>query len=175
MEALPNILETERLALRVFTQADAPFIIQLLNTEGWLHFIGNKHVHTEEQAKAYLQQGPLKSYEENGYGLCLVQQKNNGSPIGMCGLLKRDFLDFPDIGFAFLPEFFGQGYAYEMALAVLQHAKDNLQIKNVQAVVMPSNHRSKRLLEKLGMTSKKNIIFPGETEELLLYEKQWHP
>src|SRR5688572_4300133 len=108
------VLETARLRLREFTLEDTPFIIALLNSPGWLQFIGDRNVRTPEQARGYLEHGPFKSYRENGYGLCLVEQKESGNPVGMCGVLKRDTLDSPDIGFAFLPGFQGQGYALEI-------------------------------------------------------------
>jgi RimJ/RimL family protein N-acetyltransferase len=163
------ILRTQRLTLRMLTHDDAPFIIQLLNSEGWLKFIGDKNVHTIDQAIHYLEQGPLKSYAENGFGLSLVERNSDGVAIGVCGLLKRNFLDSPDIGFAFLPEFSGQGYALEIAEATLTHATTSLNQQTILAVVMPANHRSVRLLEKIGMTFEKTITFPSDSEELLLY------
>jgi len=110
-----EILHTERLVLRKFTVEDTAFIIELLNTEGWLKYIGNRNVKTTEQAKEYLQNGPMKSYEENGFGLALVQLKTNQKPIGMSGLIKRNYLEHPDIGFAFLPGYTGHGYAFEIS------------------------------------------------------------
>lgn len=101
------ILETERLILRQFTIHDTKFIIELVNSPGWIENIGDRNIKTEEQARRYLQDGPLRSYEVNGFGLSLVEIKNDGTPIGMCGILKRDNLENPDIGFAFcrhLPE-----------------------------------------------------------------------
>ena len=107
------ILETERLRLKEFTLEDAAFILQLLNSPGWLKYIGDKQVRTEEQARNYLQQGPIKSYSENGFGLAMVETKTDQNPIGICGLLKRTSLPNPDIGFAFLPLYWGQGLALE--------------------------------------------------------------
>src|SRR6478736_8102385 len=113
------ILETERLQLRQFEIDDAEFIVELVNTPGWLKFIGDRNIKTTEDAIRYLQNGPMKSYQENGFGLSLVEEKGNRKSIGMCGILKRDSLENPDIGFALLPEFVGKGYAFEIALATV--------------------------------------------------------
>jgi RimJ/RimL family protein N-acetyltransferase len=143
--------------------------LQLLNSQGWLKYIGDKQVHTEEQARNYLQQGPIKSYSENGFGLSLVETKADQKPIGMCGLLKRTALPNPDIGFAFLHEYNNQGYAYEIANATLQYAKSELDISIVLAIVMPENTKSIALLEKIGLRYVELFQLPTETEKLLLY------
>lgn len=166
---MKNIIETERLTLREFTTADTQFIIQLLNSPGWLEFIGDRNVKTEEQAVNYLLNGPVKSYRENGFGLSLVESKESKTPIGMCGLIKRDHLDNPDIGFAFLPEFTGKGFAYEIVKATMDYAKDVLNISTVLAVTVPANEKSIKLLEKIGLKFYETITFPGETEELMLF------
>src|SRR5687767_3229567 len=116
---MKQILETERLRLREFTLNDTAFIIELLNSPGWLKYIGERNVKTEEQAINYLQNGPMKSYLENGYGLSMVEKKVDDTPIGMCGIIRRETLDNPDIGFAFLPGYEAQGHGYEIASAVL--------------------------------------------------------
>lgn len=162
-------LQTDRLLLREFTIEDAPFIIELVNSPGWLRFIGDKNVHSLEQAKQYLLKGPIKSYHENGFGLSLVLRKLDEKPIGMCGLIKRNFLEYADIGFAFLPKFQRYGYAHEVAAATLQHSKDQLKMEKVFAVVMSTNERSRNLLEKIGLRYIKPTQFPGEKEELMLY------
>jgi RimJ/RimL family protein N-acetyltransferase len=163
------ILETERLKLREFVLADAAFIIELLNSPGWLKFIGNKNVITKEQAINYLEIGPLKSYALNGFGLALVEKKAGQKPIGMCGIIKRDNLDNPDIGFAFLPEFSGNGYAFEIAHATLRYAKESLNLSKISAITLANNARSIRLLGKLGLEFKKPFSFPDSAEELLLF------
>lgn len=163
------ILETERLRLRKFTTADTGFIIALLNSPGWLAYIGDRNVKTEEDAMTYLQNGPLKSYKQNGYGLSLVELKESRLPIGMCGIIKRPDLEYPDIGFAFMPEFTGQGYAYEVATATLMYAKNKLGLEQILAITLPSNERSIRLLEKLGLTYSRIYHFPATNEELLLF------
>ena len=163
------ILETENLKLRELTPEDAPFIVKLVNTEGWLKYIGDRNIKTDEQAIAYLENGPLKSYREHGFGLWLVETKDH-LPIGMCGLLKRDHLENPDIGFAFLPEFMGRGFAHEIATATLAFAKDVLKLKTICAITVPHNNSSIKLLEKIGMKFSNRFYFPNDKkEELLLY------
>ncbi len=162
-------IETERLKMRHLTVSDASFIVELLNSEGWLEYIGDRNVRTIEEAEAYLLNGPIKSYAENGYGLSLVSLKNGNKPIGACGLLKRDYLETADLGFAFLPEYIGQGYGYESASAVLAHAHDELRISSVLAFTVPHNVASIGLLEKLGFRFERVFTMPGEEEELLLY------
>ncbi len=163
------ILQTERLRLREFNTADATFIIQLLNSEGWLKFIGDRQIKTIEQAQNYLISGPMKSYSVNGFGLSMVELKNTHIPIGMCGLIKRDNLLYPDIGFAFLEEFMGKGYAFEVAEETINFAKKNLNKETIKAITLPTNVRSISLLKKLGMTFEKNFSFDGSTEELMLF------
>ena len=162
------MLETERLLLREFTTDDTAFILELVNSAGWLQYIGDRNIKSVEQAKAYLENGPIKSYRENGFGLCLVERKDDAKAIGMCGLLKREYLDTPDMGFAFLPEFNGNGYAYEIANATVEYAKNKLKISTVSAIAMANNEKSIRLLEKMGFSFKKTIFLPTGKEELQL-------
>jgi len=163
------ILETERSKLRELTLDDASFITKLVNSEGWLRYIGERNVKTPEQAQAYLENGPIKSYQENGFGLWLVELKEDKTPIGMCGLLKRDHLENPDIGFAFLPEFTGRGYAFEAASETMRYAKEKLNLSDICAIVMPENKSSVKLLEKIGMKYCKPFRFPDGKGELALY------
>jgi RimJ/RimL family protein N-acetyltransferase len=163
-----KILETERLVLREFTTTDSNFILDLVNSPGWIEYIGDRNIRTTEQAVAYLLNGPMKSYRDNGFGLCMVQLKNEGTPIGMCGIIKRDTLEKPDIGFAFLPEFMGKGYAFEMADATLNYAITELKLPIIYAITIPKNSSSRKLLEKIGLKFVKTISSP-ENEELLLY------
>lgn len=167
---MAQVLETERLILREFILTDTAFLIELLNSPGWLEYIGDRNVKTEEQATNYLINGPIKSYKENGYGLCLVEKKEDANPMGMCGIIKRETLENPDIGFAFLPEYNGQGYAYEMATATLSYANNVLKLPVISAITVAKNARSVSLLEKLGLTFKKLIQLQGSNDELLLFE-----
>lgn len=163
------ILETERLLLREFTWDDTAFIIELVNSPGWLKFIGDRNIKTEEQAQAYLDNGPLKSYREHGFGLWMVEKKDDKSKMGMCGLLKRDTLEHPDLGFAFLPEFTGKGYAFEIANATMTYACNTLKLPIIAAIVVPENAKSINLLEKIGMKLIQRMHLPHTPEELLLY------
>ena len=164
-----QILETDRLILRQFTTADTAFIIELLNSPGWLKFIGDRQVRTTEEATNYLLNGPIKSYHEHGFGLSLVAAKTSNTPIGMCGILKRANLQLPDIGFALLPQFEGQGYAFEMASAVVTHAKEIWNVSEICAIVMPSNPGSISLIEKLGFKKRESFISDNTNEVLFLY------
>lgn len=164
------ILETQRLRLRTLTLDDTAFIIALVNSPGWLKYIGDRTIKTQEQAKGYLENGPWKSYRENGFGLWLVETKGNNTPVGMCGLLRRDYLDHPDIGFAFLPAFTGMSFGFEAAAASLTLAKEQLKLPAICAITMPSNHSSIKLLEKLGLKFVKSFSSPTDQEELLLYQ-----
>jgi RimJ/RimL family protein N-acetyltransferase len=162
------ILETERLRLRELTRDDTAFIIELLNSPGWLKFIGDRNVKTEQDAITYLESGPFKSYRENGYGLSMVELKSDNKPVGMCGILNRATLEHPDIGFAFLPDAQGKGYAYEIAAAVADQAKSKWKIPVLEAITLPANLSSVKLLEKLGFHFEKR--FTNEAgEELALY------
>lgn len=165
---MSNILSTKHLNLRQFSLNDSQFIIELLNSPGWLAFIGNRHINTVQQAQNYLTDVLIKGYK-TGFGFWLVELKNKGTPIGMCGIIKRDNLENPDIGFAFLPQFMGNGYAYEAANATLNFATTQLQLPCVCAITMHENKSSIRLLEKIGLTFKENIFFADTNEQLMLF------
>ena len=162
------ILETERLTITQFSLEDAAFIMELVNTPTWIENIGERNVRSEKDAQNYLEKGPMKSYLEHGFGLYKVALKENNFPIGMCGLIKREMLDDVDIGFAFLPEYEGKGYAFEAASAVMQHAR-KLNIDRVVAITLPTNIKSVNLLKKLKMKFENRIHFQGEEKELMLY------
>ena len=162
-------LETQRLGLRKFTSDDADFIVELLNTPGWLQFIGDRNIKTGEQAIIYLESGPIKSYKQNGFGLWMVELNTDKTAIGMCGIIKRESLEHPDIGFAFLPQYFGKGYGLEVASATLSYGREKLGIEKLLAITIPGNEKSIRLLEKIGLSFKENISATEEGEQLLLY------
>jgi ribosomal-protein-alanine N-acetyltransferase len=169
MDNATKITETERLVLRKFTSEDGPFIFTLLNSPGWLEFIGNRNINTLEDAQYYLVNGPMLSYNRFGYGPYLVLLKDSLTPIGMCSLIKRDLLEDVDIGFAFLPGFSGKGYAFEASGATIRYAKDVLGIAKIIAITNMNNEHSIRLLKKLGFVFKQNVKFPDEDEDLLLF------
>jgi RimJ/RimL family protein N-acetyltransferase len=151
------IHDTTRLRIRELTIDDAPFILRLLNTPDWLRFIGDRDVHNREQAIRYLENGPFTSYREHGFGLWCVEHLVENLPVGICGLLKRDYLDTPDIGYAFLPEWYYRGFAMESASAVLAMARANWGIEKLAAIVDPENERSIALLNKLGFRFQKEL------------------
>ena len=152
-----SILETERLTLREFLLDDAPFILTLVNTPEWLKFIGDKNVHSIEDAEQYLISGPIKSYTDNGFGLSTVILKSSNQPIGMCGLVNRESLEDIDIGFALLSEYEGYGYAYEIASATMRRAKETLGIQKVVAITDANNISSIKLINKLGLQFEKTV------------------
>ncbi|HEY3381303.1 MAG TPA: GNAT family N-acetyltransferase [Vicinamibacterales bacterium] len=147
-----KVLETDRLVVRWLTIEDAGFILGLVNEPSWIRYIGDRGVHTIEDATNYILKGPADSYARLGFGLYLVELKGTQVPIGICGLLKRDVLPDIDLGFAFVPTYWGQGYARESALAVLAHAKKTMGLRRVLAITSPDNERSIGLLEKIGFT-----------------------
>lgn len=163
------MIETARLRLREFTGTDTEFVIALLNDPDWIKNIGDKHVRTTEDARTYLENGPMTSYRNNGFGLYAVEVKHDQLVIGTCGLIKRPGLDDVDIGFAFLPEYRALGYALEATAAVLEWAEKVRNLSRVLAIVLPENRRSVHLLEKLGMNYEKEIVLPGDPTPLSLY------
>ncbi|HET8899212.1 MAG TPA: GNAT family N-acetyltransferase [Rhodanobacteraceae bacterium] len=150
-----------RLRLRPCTLADAPFILRLLTDPAWLRWIGDKGVATLDDARRYLHSGPLAMYAEHGFGLLRVNAVDGDEPLGVCGLLKRDYLDAPDLGFAFLPEGRGHGYATEAATAVLAQAGNVLGIARVLAITAAGNHRSEATLTRLGFQPDGQLTPPG--------------
>lgn len=167
MEA-KTILETERLRLREFVESDAAHILELLNSPGWLEFIGDRQVYTIEQAKAAITNNYRRHYREHGFGFWAVCLKADNTFIGMCGLVKRDLLNDVDIGYALLPAHVGQGYAYEAAQATLNYGYQALAIPKIVAICDENNRASITLLEKLGLTFEKMIPYP-DTEAVALY------
>lgn len=166
------IIETERLRLREFDSTDGELIFELLNSQGWLKYIGSRSIATINDAVNYIETKLQKGYRESGFGFYLVELKATGVKTGMCGLVKREGLDDVDIGFALLPQFENKGYAYESSMAVIQYAKNKLKINKLAAITMPSNLTSVKLLEKLGMKFDKKISLPGDPEELFLYKME---
>jgi RimJ/RimL family protein N-acetyltransferase len=162
------MIQTERLELREYTLKDAPFIFKLMNSDGWLKNIGDRNIKTIEDAEAYMQKNYLSSYEKHGFGPYLVSLKEEGTPIGSSGLYKRDNLDFPDVGFAFLPEFGNKGYAFESAQAVMKYAAEKLKLQTVVGITLPENTSSVKLLKKLGLSEIGTYKYE-DGEELLLF------
>ena len=164
-------LETDRMRLRRVTAGDSPFIMQLLNDPAWLRFIGDKGIRTDDDARDYIRKGPVAMYERVGFGLYLTEHKDDGEPMGLCGLIKRDALDDVDLGFAFLPRFRVSGYAFEAASAVLAHGKADFGLKRVVAITSPDNARSILLLDRLGFEFEKMVRLADDGEELRLHAR----
>lgn len=162
-------ISTGRLVLRPFTLGDDVFILRLLNDPGFVRHIADKGVRDLEGARRYLRDGPLASYARWGFGLWRVELADDDTPIGMAGLLKRDYLPDMDIGYAFLPEHGGQGYAREAAAGVLDYARGRLNAPRVLAIVKEDNARSIRLLERLGFEPEGTVRPPGEQADVRLF------
>jgi len=162
-------LETQRLTLRELTLTDAPFVLELLNEPAFHQYIGDKGVRDLAGAEKYLREGPLAMYTRHGFGLWLTARREGDLSIGSCGLLQRDFLAHPDIGYAFLTRFTGQGYAQEAGVAVLHHAREHLKIPILHALTAAENTASIKLLGKLGFAFEKFIEQPGYPEPSRLF------
>lgn len=162
-------VETRRLRLRALHEDDAVFVLRLVNEPTWLRFIGDKSVRNLDDARRYLREGPLSSYAQHGHGSWLVQRLSDDLPLGMCGLIRRKGLPIADLGFAFLPEHEGQGYAHEAASAVLRWAQEHLALPRVLAITSPDNQRSIRLLEKLGFTYQESRRLTESQEAVSLF------
>ena len=165
------IVETDRLVLRRLEAEDAPFMLALLNEPSFIQYIGDRGVRTIDQAVEYIAKGPQASYDRYGFGLYLVELKGAQTPIGICGILKRDELPEPDIGFAFLPAHWSQGYALESATAVRDYARDAIGLPRLLAIVNPSNDSSIRLLERLGFTFTSSTRLSPEAHDVNLYAR----
>ena len=163
------MIETERLVLSHLTADDAEFVLELLNQPSFIRFIGDKGVRTLDDARRYIAEGPARSYEVNGFGLNLVRLKANDTRIGICGVLKRDTLPDPDIGFAFLPSFWNQGYALESAAAVMTHARETLGLRRILAITSPDNEASEKLLGKIGLRFCRLTKLAADADEVKLF------
>ncbi|SHG41207.1 GNAT family N-acetyltransferase [Massilia sp. CF038] len=163
------ILETERLLLRTIEEKDAPFYFNLVNSAPFLTNIGDKGVRNLADARAGIASGPVAMQAARGHSLYLVELKASGVAIGMSGLIKRDALDDVDLGYAFLPPYFGQGYGYEAAVAVRDHARAVLGMQRLVAITSPENAASNGLLEKIGMRFEKMIQMTPEDSGTRLY------
>ena len=166
---MKTVLETKRLFLQEAELNDAPFFYELLNSPNWLKYIGNRGIYNLEDAQAYIQQGLIKSYKKNDFGLYKMILKDKKVPIGICGLLQRDYLDHPDIGFATLPTFESQGYTFEAAQSVVNYSKSRLKLNQIMAITSENNQRSQALLKKIGMRHIDQIYLSGDDQPKLLF------
>ena len=165
------VVETARLRLsRLSPEADddADFVLRQLNDPGFIRFIADRGVRSLDDARAYIRNGPATSYARHGHGLYRVSLKD-GTPVGLCGLLRREGLDAPDLGYSLLGEFTGRGYAAEAAAAVLADGRERLGLARILAIVDPDNAASIRLLRKLGFGSATMTRLPGIDHDVQLF------
>jgi RimJ/RimL family protein N-acetyltransferase len=166
---VPPVCQTPRLQLRRLTLDDAPFMLRLVNEPSFHEFIGDRGVRSLEDAEQYLKNGALASYLLHGFGLYLVTRRDDGTALGICGLIRRDGLEDADIGFALLPAFWGSGYAAEAAEAVVQHARDDIGLARLAAIASPGNARSIHLLERLGLRFARQMQLSTDASVVSLY------
>lgn len=137
-----TILETDRLLIRQVELDDAAFIFELLNSEGWLTNIGDRNVHSESDAQNYIRERFLHAYQTLGFGFWLVCNKHNGERMGIAGYAKRPHLEDVDVGYALLPQFYKQGFAYEAAASIVSYGRDVLKFPRITAIVLHNNEAS---------------------------------
>lgn len=167
-----KVLETDRLILRWLTVDDAEFIFRLLNEPSFIQFIGDKGVRTIDDARDYILNGPVASYERFGFGLYLAELKDGRVPIGISGLVKRESLADVDVGFALLPEFWSKGYASESASAVLAYGRKTFGLKRLVAITSKDNVASINVLEKLGFAFERLIRLSDDGPEINLFASE---
>lgn len=167
-----KILATERLILREVVESDDEFMLDLLNQPSFIKYIGDRNVRNLEQSREFIETRYRKSYAENGFGLYLVELKENQTPVGISGFVKRDALPNADLGFAFLPQFERKGFAFESAEAVMKYGREKLNLRKVLAITTQNNEGSIRLLEKLGFKFERLVKMPHDDEELNLFSSE---
>ena len=165
----PFHLETSRLQLRWLELGDAEFIYHLVNDPEWLRFIGDKRVSNLDDARTYIEEGPRAMYREQGFGLNRLALRDGDTPIGICGLLQRDSLADCDLGFALLPGYRSQGYAFEAACAILQYGFGELDKDRIVAIVSAGNQASIGLLTRLGFQREGKINMEPDRDPVDLY------
>ena len=158
-------ITTNRLIIREADISDAAFIFRLLNNPTWIEHIGDRNIKTLEDAEKYIQNALISSYKNNGHGMYLILEKETQKPMGLCGFLKREDLEFVDIGFAILPEFAGKGYTYEAAKEIIERSE----FKSFYGITSEENIASQKLLTKLGLKFVKKFQFGNYEDESLLY------
>lgn len=171
----PTLLETPRLLLRPIEASDAAFAFELVNEPDWKRWIGERHVHSIDDARAMIESRWRPGYERPGFGFLLVARRADGAPLGICGIVHREGLEAPDLGFALLARHYGQGYAHEAAARCVAHARETLRLPRLLAITLPENVRSIALLERLGMRHDGTVRLPGDDEELRLYALELPP
>lgn len=163
------LLTSARLSFHLLTNDDAALMLRLLNEPSFIANIADRGVRSLAQAQQYLADGPLAMYRQHGFGMYKVIRQDDGAEIGLCGLVYRDYLGKPDIGYAFFPQFSGQGYASEAAAAVYQYGIDVLQLPEIVAIVAPHNVASQKVLQKLGLKLHGQLQLPGDDKMVDYY------
>ncbi|MFZ6687132.1 GNAT family N-acetyltransferase [Undibacterium sp. SXout11W] len=158
---------TDRLALRLFNIDDEKFVFELLNDPNWIKNIGDRGITNLDKARAWITEGPLVCQANYGFSFYVVTLRETGIAIGCCGLIKRDVLDFADIGYAFLPTYRGKGYALESALATVQYAHEKLGLRKLLAITSPDNNSSNKLIQKMGFILEDVILLNLSGKEKL--------
>ncbi len=164
------IFETDRLLMRPTGVEDAAFILELLNTPKWLKFVGDRNVHSEEEAQSYIESRMLPQLRRLGYSNYTLVRKSDGSLVGICGLYDREGLEGVDIGFALLPRFEGLGYGFEASARMKEAAFEDFGIEELQAITSKENIESQNLLRKVGFRLAGTTRLPDENEDLLLFK-----
>ena len=163
-------LQTQRLILRPFTEADAPAFHALVSDPEVLRYTGENPVISIEQALDILRTRPLRDYAVHGFGRMACVYQETQEIIGFCGLKRLEELNNEvDIGYRFIRRFWGLGLATESAAALYAHGKTELQLARIIGLVMPENTGSVRVLEKLGMQREKAIRFPSAERDFDQY------
>lgn len=162
--------ETERLFLKPTNTEDAEFIFNIMNTPKYYKYIGDRNLKNLEDAENYIKEKMIPQYENLGYGNFTVILKSDGTKIGFCGIYSRPNLEVSDIGFAFLEEFEGKGFAYEASSLLKGLAKEEFGLKKLSGITLEINHPSRKLLERLGLKFQKKFFMEGDPEELMYYE-----
>ena len=166
---MTNVIRSRRLQLRELTLEDDEFILQLLNEAPFLRYIGDKGVRTRSDAREYIVQGPIESYRRCGFGLYLTSLRDEGVPVGICGLVKREGLEDVDLGFALRSRFFSNGYAAEAAASMLAHGREHLGLRRIVAITARDNLASIAVLEKVGLRFERMIRLSPQSPEIRLY------
>ncbi|MFZ6742432.1 GNAT family N-acetyltransferase [Undibacterium sp. JH2W] len=163
------VITTDRLQLRTITSDDAAFYLALVNDPAFIENIRDKGIRTLEEARTDIVNGPVANQEKIGFSLYVVERKEDGQAMGLCGLVKRESLKNIDLGYAFLPQFLGQGYAREAARATLAYANTHLCISKLAAITSPNNLASNKLLQDLGFQLEAVVVLAGESRDTNLY------
>ena len=167
---MKQILETERLVLReIDPVVDAAFMLELLNEPAFIRYVADRGVRTTEAASGYITEKILPSYAKFGFGFYLMELKGSSESVGICGLVKRDSLEDVDIGFSTAARYWGRGYAYEAASALMEHGRKVHGLPRIVGITAPGNEASMNLLQKLGLRFERMVQVPGFAGESRLF------